>query len=190
MREGSLVKPEHSNEEIKASVFAALKEKYPSANSEDFSDFWPNIWVDSLAERFGSLENIRGKRALDLACGSLDSLDDGPGFEPWLPRILTELGASVVGIDIGSLEGEPYEHYNIDLSAKGALNFLPDHYFDIIHVKSFNRGAPSPILVKQLIWRDHKTPITEQLQKIEDEIQVQQRRLLKEDGYFMEFEGI
>jgi len=53
-------------------------------------------------------------------------------FEPWFCRILLELEANPVGIDMGDLEGETFEHYRVDLGQVGALDFLPGHSFDAV----------------------------------------------------------
>ncbi len=129
--------------------------------------------LEEVLEEFGSLDNLKGKRILDLGCGHVvkeenasnikilktdsfekdkykpedlqkmhslvleenayDSLiSENREFEPWLCRVLKELGAEPVGIDIGNLEGEEFEHYQIDLTKKGALDFLPSESFDLI----------------------------------------------------------
>ncbi|MEK9157802.1 MAG: hypothetical protein AAB638_01300 [Patescibacteria group bacterium] len=54
-------------------------------------------------------------------------------FEPWFPRAIKELGADVVGVDIGNLEGEEFEHYQANFHNIGALNFLAAKSFDGIH---------------------------------------------------------
>ena len=77
-----------------------------------------------LANSFGKLSAVRGKNILDIACGSSTSkapaslhVDTPFGkmrigrttkgytaqFEPWFCRILFELGAEAVGIDLGDL---------------------------------------------------------------------------------------
>jgi hypothetical protein len=49
---------------------------------------------------------VRGKRILDIACGSNSSRSPDSGertaaFEPWFCRLLLELGAEPVGVDAG-----------------------------------------------------------------------------------------
>jgi hypothetical protein len=104
------------------------------------------------------LPDLQGRRILDLACGSSTSkapsgvsrlsprgeLRGGEArrgkteiysslFEPWLCRILASLGALPLGIDIGDLSAESFEHHRLDLSEEGALNFLPSQSFDAVH---------------------------------------------------------
>ena len=91
-----------------------------------------------LVDAFGRLSAIRGRNVLDLACGSNESRSPVTGrrtsaFEPWMCRLLLELGARPVGIDIGDLDGEAFEHHRVDLGVPGALDFLPTGSFDAIH---------------------------------------------------------
>jgi hypothetical protein len=86
-------------------------------------------------------------RILDIACGSRSSRAPAGFptaspvspqgytalFEPWFCRILFALGAKPVGIDIGDLNGEQFEHYEADVSRAGALDFLPQQSFDAVH---------------------------------------------------------
>src|SRR6266571_4661390 len=92
-------------------------------------------FVARLRAAYGSLERVRGKRILDLASGSNSSRSPQTGrrtalFEPWFSRLLVELGADPVAIDLGDLAGEPFEHHRVDLGRPGALDFLPAASFD------------------------------------------------------------
>jgi len=92
-------------------------------------------FVARLRAAYGSLERVRGKRILDLASGSNSSRSPRTGrrtalFEPWFSRLLVELGADPVAIDLGDLESEPFEHHRVDLGQPGELDFLPDATFD------------------------------------------------------------
>jgi len=101
---------------------------------------------ERVVAAYRRLPLIEGKRILDIACGSRTSkapsgvsriLPSEGGytslFEPWLCRILSSLGAKPVGIDLGDLEGESFEHYRLDLSKPGVLDFLPPRSFDAVH---------------------------------------------------------
>ncbi len=106
-----------------------------------------------IAKAFGGFAQVRVKRILDMACGSntskapasvdidspfgkqtISNSTDGytAQFEPWFCRVLLELGAQPVGVDLGDLEGEAFEHYAVDLGQVGALDFLPAHSFDAV----------------------------------------------------------
>ena len=147
-----------------------------------------------IASAFESLANVKGKRILDLACGSNTSkapssiyIDTPFGdkristtdtevytaqFEPWFCRVLLQLGAHPVGIDFGSLEGEAFEHYRADLGQSGALDFLPDHSFDAVQD---SRLFGSPEFTAQF-------PDPADRLKVSAEIRRQERRLLTAGG--------
>lgn len=138
----------------------------------------PILFLSNLQKAFGSLFVVRGKRILDVACGSVasekahaltleltemkrqgidiehtsqyralqqeitpytdidfDTGEIGRSFEPWLPRILEALGAEAVGIDVGNLDGEPFEHHRLDLRDEHALDVLSDKSFDAVNAR-------------------------------------------------------
>ncbi len=150
--------------------------------------------VGRIIRAYGGLTAVKAKRILDIACGSNTSkapsfiyintpfkerripISAGKGytaqFEPWFCRILLELGAHPVGIDLGNLDGESFEHYHVDLGLPGGLDFLPDHSFDAVHD---SRLFGSPEFTAQFPGQ------TDRL-KIAAEIRKQELRLLKEEG--------
>ena len=147
-----------------------------------------------IFQAYASFAKVNGERILDIACGSSTSrapssifintpfgeqqlpTSSGEGytaqFEPWFCRMLLELGAEAVGIDLGNLDGETFEHYPVDLGQRGALNFLPDHSFDAVHD---SRLFGSPEFTRQF-------PGPEERLKVAVEIWHQERRLLKNGG--------
>ncbi len=147
-----------------------------------------------LVNAFGSISSVKGKRILDIACGSntskapasiyIDtpfgekriSTADTAGytaqFEPWFCRLLLELGAHPVGIDFGNLEGEAFEHHRVDLGQTGALDFLPGHSFDAVQD---SRLFGSPEFTAQF-------PDPVDRLKVAAEIRRQEGRLLKPGG--------
>lgn len=172
---------------------------------------------EHVIEKFGGIDNVKGKRILDLGCGhtldkevaeiltkrrkenpqfdidqesyeilvkkgAYDTLIEGiPGsreYEPWLCRALSFLGADPVGIDLGNLDGEEFEHYQIDLSKPGALDFLPDKSFDFINSEAF---GSSPQLEMMTTGEERK--------EMGQEMKKQVERLLKDGGqtYFNNF---
>jgi hypothetical protein len=150
--------------------------------------------VGRIHHAYGLFEKVNGCRILDIACGS--STSKAPSFvfvntpfgeqrlpisgmegytaqfEPWFCRILFELGAEPVGIDMGNLDGETFEHYNVNLGQPGSLNFLPDHSFDAVHD---SRLFGSPEFTTQF-------PNPEDRLKVAVEIWNQEKRLLKTKG--------
>lgn len=146
-----------------------------------------------LADSFGTLSSIQGKKILDIACGSSTSkapaslfintpfgektigrLSQGytAQFEPWFCRMLLELEADPVGIDFGDLDRELFAHYRVDLGQIGALDFLPDRSCDAVQD---SRLFGSPEFTSQF-------PNQADRLKIAQEIKRQEQRVLKTDG--------
>ncbi len=147
-----------------------------------------------LEHAFGNLSVVKGKRILDIACGShtskappvidIDtpfgekkiSAADTEGysaqFEPWFCRMLLPMGAYPVGIDFGNLDGEAFEHYRVDLGQPGALDFLPSHSFDAVQD---SRLFGSPEFTAQF-------PDPADRLKVAAEIRRQEQRLLTAGG--------
>lgn len=137
---------------------------------------------------------MNGKRILDIACGSNTSrapsfvyidtpfgetripLPHSQGytaqFEPWFCRILLEVGADPVGIDLGDLEAETFEHYPVDLGLEGGLDFLPSHSFDAVQD---SRLFGSPEFTARFPDRASRL-------KVARELRNQEKRLLRPDG--------
>ena len=146
--------------------------------------------LSKLSKKFGGLDNVKGKRIIDLGCGSVsgtvetdnfneldrqDGIEPTRSFEPWLCRALVELGANPVGIDVGNLDGEEFENYRIDLSKPGALDFLPDKSFDGANMRLF---LTSPHL-EQMANKKKRDDIGKEMDR-------QIKRLLKDDGKLIE----
>ncbi len=132
-------------------------------------------FISRLLRAYGSLAAVGGQRMLDIASGSNSSRSPVTGrrtveFEPWMCRLLAALGADPVGIDIGDLETETFEHYRLDLGVPGALGFLPSASFDAIH-ESRLFGSP-----------EFRSTYAEAAELVRDEIQRQERRLLRPGG--------
>jgi SAM-dependent methyltransferase len=139
-------------------------------------------FVTRLMDAFGSLSAIRGQAVLDIACGSSSSRSPVTGrqtseFEPWMCRLLLELGAHPVGLDIGDLADEAFEHYRVDLGVLGALDFLATGSFDAIHESR---------LVGSLEFRSAHGDATERIRR---EIHRQERRVLRPGGILIHSDG-
>ena len=135
-----------------------------------------------LMDAFGPLSAIRGLAVLDIACGSNSSQSPVTGlrtaeFEPWMCRLLVELGAGPVGIDIGDLAGEAFEHHRVDLGVPGALDFLATGSFDAVH-ESRLFGSPE--------FRAAHGRVTGRIRR---EIHRQERRLLRPGGILIHSDG-
>lgn len=132
-------------------------------------------FVGRLRGAFGVMSAVARQTVLDIACGSNSSRSPVTDlrtaeFEPWMCRLLLALGAHPVGLDIGDLAGEAFEHHHIDLGIPGALDFLPTASFDAIH-ESRLFGSPE--------FRSAHEPATERVRR---EIHRQERRLLRPGG--------
>ena len=141
-----------------------------------------NEFVTRLADAFGSLSALRGQAVLDIACGSSSSRSPATGrqtseFEPWMCRLLLQLGAHPVGLDIGENAGETFEHHRVDLGMPGALDFLATASFDAIH-ESRLFGSPE--------FRSSHGPATERIRR---EIHRQERRILRPGGVLIHSDG-
>ena len=139
-------------------------------------------FIGRLMIAFVPLSTIGGQTVLDIACGSSSSRSPITGtptaeFEPWMCRLLRELGANPVGVDIGDLEAEAFVHYRVDLGAPGALDFLPTASFDAVH-ESRLFGSPE--------FRAAHSPATERIRR---EIHRQERRLLRSGGVLIHSDG-
>jgi len=135
-----------------------------------------------LMDAFGPLSAVRDQTVLDIACGSNSSRSPVTGqrtaeFEPWMCRLLVELGAQPVGIDIGDLADEAFEHHRVDLGIPGALDFLATGSFDAVH-ESRLFGSPE--------FRAAHGRATELIRR---EIHRQERRLLRPGGVLIHSDG-
>ena len=152
-----------------------------------------NRWWEDLRVLLGDCQMYKGKRILDIACGSNTSKAPSSisintpfgekrfgrstkgytaQFEPWFCRILLELGADPVGIDFGDLEGEAFEHHRADLGQRGALDLLPSHAFDAVQD---SRLFGSPEFTSQFPNRADRLRVAEEIRR-------QEQRLLKPNG--------
>ena len=147
-----------------------LRIKY-GLTAEEPIPIWLELDLTVIHKVFVDLASLQGKRILDLGCGSMPSETGGRQFEPWLCRALKELGANPVGIDVGQLDTEEFEHYQLDLSKIGALNIFPDKSFDAVNLAVFFN---SPKLKHMIEPNDIK--------RIKQEIGNQVKRLLKDNG--------
>lgn len=89
---------------------------------------------------------LKGKKILDLGCGSYPTTDGMfMSWQPWLCRALLEIESKPIGIDIGNLSFEEFEHYQLDLTKPDALDFLPDKSIDLANASQL---VNSPFLFR------------------------------------------
>lgn len=104
------------------------------------------IPTERLAKVLTAFEgDIQGKVILDLGCGAEEGRCDGKRYGrvyyPWLCRLLQFAGAYPIGIDLGDLTQEPFEHHNINLLDPTALDGIPTASVDLAHC-SFLFNSP------------------------------------------------
>lgn len=137
--------------------------------------------LDRLRAAYPDLQELTGKRVLDVACGSRlyagNRSDDAQRsstlrFDPWMSRLLISLGAHPIGIDICPQTNERFECFEIDLTKKDALAVLPTGSFDAFYISAFpTTPAIQQFLADGRTWPDVREDILSHL-----------RRSLKEDG--------
>lgn len=115
-------------------------------------DFHPNLSPDEikpihrrlefhlnqLRASFPDISMVRGKKILDIACGSRNYEDDTlKRFEPWMCRLLLHLGATPVGVDRVSQRTEEFESHIADLTVPDALSCVKPPLFDGVYISGF-----------------------------------------------------
>lgn len=171
------------NQEInKVEVAVAILKKYEVTDNISVEIKLQGI-LKSLENIFGSLDNLRGKRILDIGCGSIESRLNSEELnrsmprllEPWLCRVLFDLGSDPVGIDINNLDNELFEHYQIDVGKPDSLDFLEPQSFDAVNMKWLS-GSPE--------MQERYTTLYghEILVRVEEKL----KELLKPDGLIIE----
>lgn len=130
--------------------------RYPHFFEQDKEPLRDQIFqhIDFLRATYPDLHEVRGKRILDLACGST-CYEDNPRakYDPWMSRLLSHLGAQAVGIDLAAQRGENFESHIADLTVPDSLNFLKSSSFDAVYVSAFpTRKAINHLMEKGLEW--------------------------------------
>lgn len=174
-----------SDRALLAGALTALDERHGLAAriaAEPYVEAIMREFVIRLMVAFGRLSAASGLTVLDIACGSGSSRSPLTGlptaeFEPWMCRLLLALGAHPVGLDIGDLADEAFEHHRVDLGVPGALDFLPTGSFDAIH-ESRLFGSPE--------FRAAHGPTADRVRR---EIHRQERRLLRPGGILIHSDG-
>lgn len=134
-----------------------------------------------LLEQFPGI-NLKDKIIVDLGCGNnggtAENADFDSRYQPWFCRILQELGAKPIGIDMGNLDGEPFEHFQEDLTSKSPLKTFPPQYADAVFADDFFH---SPQIIEMKI-QNRALDIRNLRQRIFPAI----KRILKSYGFYVE----
>ena len=205
----------HSNNEL-VDDFKKIKEQFIRKYSieKDILIYLLDSELSCISSAIGG--NVKGKSFLDLGCGSTSygehvgydnhmNISDGKknrDFEPWIPRALHELGVHVIGIDIGSLDREEFEHYSLDLLKENALSVIPDHSIDHVYSKLLYSSPQLANMVSSRYYPDIASKVKdkaipywtigdgERLAKtvLEQKLFHQIERVLKPAGTYLRFE--
>jgi SAM-dependent methyltransferase len=130
--------------------------RYPQFFEQDKEPLRDHIFqhLDFLRATYPDLNEVRGRRILDLACGST-CYEDNPRakYDPWMSRLLSHLGAQAVGIDLAAQRGENFESHIADLTVPDSLSFLKSSSFDAVYVSAFpTRKAINHLMEKGFEW--------------------------------------
>jgi SAM-dependent methyltransferase len=123
--------------------------------------------IDFLRSAFPDISEVRGKRILDVACGSRNYPDNvGGRYDPWMARLLVQLGAHPVGVDLSPQHNERFEWYQADLLVSNALAFLPSRSLDAYYICAFpTRKCVEAMFTTGPCWSDVRTEILSHLSR-------------------------
>lgn len=124
--------------------------------------------LDYLRASYSDLEQLKGKRVLDVACGARLVPDNTEQqWDPWMPRLLTLLGAVPHGIDLFRQTNESFESTVKDLVEEDALACFDDNSFDAYYLSGFpNRISLQRIHNGPIGWTALRTNMERHLQRI------------------------
>jgi SAM-dependent methyltransferase len=183
----------HLEYQIKELTEPVLKEKYFDSaatwEKHKFSPSWGYMQLGYILS-FLSISNadeLKTKAILDLGCGQNSRIDAFfPGcnkdYEPWLCRILHLLDTKIIGVDIGSLAGEEFEHYERNLLEPDCLSEIPSGSVDLVNTHGFFN---SPYTMARLAWDEER--IEQHISLLKANLFTQIKRVLKPEGFFLHF---
>lgn len=130
--------------------------------------------------------DLKGKKILDLGAGSTESTEDygfenfaSRTFEPWMSRILHELGVDVTAVDIGGLEKESFKSYSkLNLLEEGSLKMFSDDSFDLALASQL---LDSPYLNQHFNGHFGRSPG----RTLKENLEKQLERVLRPEGVFL-----
>ncbi len=118
-------------------------------NLRDFKKY-----LNEIANDMGGCWDVfKGIKHLDICCGSFD----GEGFYPWLPAIMSHLGAEVTGLDLGSQPDDLknlYTHITFDIITLGENGLhdiagIKNQQFNLItFLNTITSFVPSDVLTR------------------------------------------
>lgn len=129
-----------------------INARYPHMANQDRNPIMSRILthIEFLRGTYENLQDVEGKRILDLACGATSYEDNARGkYDPWMSRLLKHLNACPLGIDICPQHNENFDSLPIDLTIHDALSILDTASFDAIYVCAF----PTRKMIQRLVER-------------------------------------
>ena len=122
--------------------------------------------LDCLRAVYPEFTDLQGLRILDVACGSrLAESNNHRRFDPWMARLLTALGAHVVGVDIAEQRNETFESHQADLTDPDALAIFKSGSFDACYLGAFpTLRAIRSYEARGMDWPTFKTSINRDLE--------------------------
>lgn len=149
-------------------------------NQENWESTYRQLKALVLLGGISSLEELKKTTVLDLGCGQVSGIDSygvkDTRFEPWLCRALHLLGAKAIGVDIGKLTAEGFEHHRRDLLDIEPLEGIADSSIDLVYTCDFFN---SPFI--------HDRYGSDILFLLKLNLFPEIRRVLKPEGVFMHY---
>jgi hypothetical protein len=124
--------------------------------------------IDYLRAGYSDLTHLQGKKILDVACGSRIVPDNAEHqWDPWMPRLLTLLGAVPHGVDLFKQTNESFESTVKDLVEKDALACFKTNSFDAYYLSGFpNRISLQRIHTGPIGWEALRTNMEYHLDRV------------------------
>ena len=137
-------------------AFHLIDKSYPDLDDASYDRLRKRVFqhINNLRASFPNLNEVKGMRILDVACGSKCYVDNARGkYDPWMSRLLVFLGAKPVGLDTADQRGEDFKPLKVDLTNPDALQGLESDSFDAYYICAFpTRKAIKHLVEKGLEW--------------------------------------
>lgn len=124
--------------------------------------------LDALRTVSPKLEAVQGKLIIDIASGSRGSPDNATHlWDPWMSRLLYELGAQPHAVDICSQINELFSSTTLDLTNPPALDIFEEGYFDGYYICGFpNTTTLQRLANNNISWDTLRDALQQQLDRI------------------------
>ncbi|MBN1377565.1 hypothetical protein JW949_04520 [Candidatus Woesearchaeota archaeon] len=158
-------------------VMPELIKKY-SINDEKTQEYAEEAISRQLGYILWALScELENKKILDLGCGAnREKWEKNRRYEPWLCRALLIMGAKPIGIDIGNLDKEKFEHYNIDLDTID-IEKLGDKYKHSVDLANARSLFSSPIRTSKKMHLSYDV--------LKESLVFRIEKIIKKEGFFI-----